>query len=245
MMQKNQIAHSHYCLVDSNGGAEVRPFECVARPWKIEAMQKWYGTKFKFHATTTTVPRAAAEHRNDLNIATVISVGRLSCTLSFALIAIPINLTQCQFAFNLFHFFCFIFFFSFVPVKERCTTVDGSMRTRRLSRLLWEWNNNSAVCSLQSARNIRRCQTKFITSASEAIYMHSATGVRRRSVLGRPCSLIRWTSHSLLQGVRTKSLSRGKSVRVKCWKLIRLIFSEMYSRCDYLVIRESRKKPRI
>lgn len=84
-------------------GAEVRS-RSVARPWKIEDGKNWRKQKFKFHA-----PRAATEYKNENN-AIVIVVGRILVGRR--------NLSQCQFAFNLFHIFFFFVSFALPPPKE-------------------------------------------------------------------------------------------------------------------------------
>lgn len=146
---------------------------------------------------STTVPRAADEHRNYLNIATVISVGRLSSMLSFALIAIPINLSPCQFAFNLFHFF-FRLYFLFLWRRD----VRQSMDLCECVGYLGYYANE--IVTLQSPV----CAPPDIVGSNLLLprlkqYIPSATGARR-TVLGR------WTSHSLVRGVRTKGLSGQK-----------------------------------
>lgn len=83
----------------------------------------------------------------------------------------PINLSQCQFVFNLFHFFSFGRLFS-VPLKKRyarqsmeiygeCVAYLGHYGYEIISR-------QSADCNLRTHIHTRRCQTKFIACVSEA-----------------------------------------------------------------------------
>lgn len=148
----------------------------------------------------------------------------LSATLSFALIAMPINLSQCQLAFNLFHFFALHFWFLWRK------DVRQSMDLCECFGYLGYYGNEiislqSPVCAPPDTVRPNLLPPRLKQN------IRSATGVRR-TVLGR-CSFME----------QERRVCQGKCVHVKCWNLEYNSTDCVCSCCDYLMIHESRKKP--
>lgn len=101
-----------------------------------------------------TRPRTAAEHKNDFSIAIVIISGRIRwvAALSVPLDAIPINLSRCQFAFNLFHFF------AFPSLCQRTKGMRQQMDVRRKC-VAYLGHYGNEIITLQSALCSRRTPT--------------------------------------------------------------------------------------